>query len=198
MYCRKCGKFIEYEGEICKECLGNDTQPKVQGQLAMQVEQPITAQAEENIQVIAKQESVSVQPQLQSSNSGFGMALASIIVGAVARSMSSIAEAVLLAGAEYIADINAITPSAEETFYSMAVVGGIILVLALGGAIPAIVMGIKSIIAFARGKKSGSSNVAVLVLGIVGIALALNAVSSILTYCVSVVDFVTPLYEIRI
>lgn len=140
MYCRKCGKQIDYDAPICKECeaaetfFGNPT--------ASDVSSPIGNRKE-----------------------GFGKALASTILGAVAYLISVINIDIAL---EAIEGVN----QYGEYYYGPGIALCFFLsFLCTGAVVVSIIFGIKSIKCFASAKKAGRLlPVATLVLGCVGLA----------------------------
>ena len=73
MYCRKCGKQIDYDAETCKECQEMETffsTPEIEPQFEVR-EQPQYAQQP-------------VQPLPGNKKEGFGKALAATILGGIA------------------------------------------------------------------------------------------------------------------
>lgn len=198
MYCTRCGKKIDYDAFVCNECraqeeaLLNGTpaeEPKAEAAEPIAAEEPVataTATAEPVVEPASepvKDESTysapqnqqyyysnpnnaytpytpyqpqpTVQPEIPAGNPrmfGFGKALASTILSFVA----------------YI--FSAITMGVATVEFSGATV--VLLMMTLGMAIPALVMGVQSIKTFTR---AGSLNlprpIATLVLGIVGTAI---------------------------
>lgn len=145
MYCRKCGKEIFYESPICKEC--------EEAELFFNFnEQPINFQ----------------QEPVGDRKEGFGKALTATILGAIAVFISAIAFGVVTAlieqyTANYYYDTTAIG--------SIVAVGVVFSLIATGLAIPALILGIKSIKVFKLAVNEGRVKpIATLVLGIVGVA----------------------------
>lgn len=140
MYCRKCGKQIDYDAPICNEC--RDAEIFFGDSSNKDFSQPIGDRKE-----------------------GFGQALASTIIGAITFFISLIAMTI-------------ITIAIEEITYGYNGGGSIgisifLAVSCLGGAIPAMIFGIKSIKCFIAAKRDGRIKpIATLVCGIVGLVLS--------------------------
>ena len=143
MYCRNCGKEIDYVAPICKEC--EEKERLLRGLAASK------AQAEKPAQTGDRKE-------------GFSKALASTIIGAVAFFISMVVMVMLLAAAEEFQyyDVSGITTTCT-----------VLSVLTLGGSIPALIFGIKSIKCFINAKNEGRIKpIPTLVCGIVGVVLS--------------------------
>ncbi len=146
MYCRKCGKEIFYDAPICKEC--------EEAELFFNFnEQPINFE----------------QEPVGDRKEGFGKALTATILGALAFFISAIAFGVFSVLVEeyystsYYYDATAIG--------SIVAVGVVFSLIATGLAIPALILGIKSIKVFKLAVNEGRVKpIATLILGIVGVA----------------------------
>lgn len=140
MYCRKCGKQIDYDAPICNECR---TAENVFDALSNNgFSQPIGDRKE-----------------------GFGRSLTSTIIGGITFFLSLISMAI-------------ISVALQEITYGYYSGGSIVIsiflsVSCLGGAIPAMIFGIKSIRCFIVAKNDGRIKpIATLVCGIVGLVLS--------------------------
>lgn len=155
MYCRKCGKQIDYDALICKECENAEmffggTEPET-------YVQPVTDRKE-----------------------GFGRALTATIVGSISFFLSLIAMSIATVALEGYAN---------GSYYGYS--GGgisaasiILSFLCLGGAIPSLILGIKSIKCFICAKNEGLVKpVPTLVCGIIGVVMsAMTFVYVLLTF----------------
>ena len=198
MYCTRCGKKIDYDAFVCNECVKQEqeafaevkteaAEPVVEATVEPAVEEPVATATAEPVQ-----EPVNPQPTYTAPNNqqyyysnpntgyqnaayvpyqptpvqpaisgnprmnGFGKSLASTILGGIAYFFSVIALELSVSGIEDLA--------------ASAIV---ILLASLGMAIPALVMGIKSIKLFVNAPKQGLPRpIATLILGINGVACA--------------------------
>ena len=159
MYCRKCGKQIDYDAPICKECeeteiyFGNpetDTQPIAETKFE---EKPA--------------------PQ-GSRKEGFGGALTATILGSISFIISIIAMS--------LASV-AIELSLYYDVTGLVIFTIVFTVISLGCAIPSMILGIKGIRCFIKAKNQGKIKpVATLVLGIVGlVSSAMTILYALLT-----------------
>lgn len=157
MYCRKCGKQIDYDARVCKECeeteafFGPDTPEKQQPPVQQkQPAQPINPYAPQPPYYYVPQQSMPQPMPMQGSNKkGFGVALTAVILGGVAEFLSAIAAELVATG-----------------YMVMAL-------LALGCAIPALILGIKSIKLFFSEKKAGNVKpIPTFVMGLIGTILS--------------------------
>jgi hypothetical protein len=157
MFCRKCGKQIDYEAEFCKECQEMDA---FFGENKPTVEEP---------SLIVEQE----KPVLEGNRKeGFGKALTSTILGVLAYFLVSVALGLLMG----LKDIKPEAFNYDYVAYEAAcdLIQGIaivITIIAIGLAIPSLILGIKSIKCFIKQKREGKVKpIATLILGIVGLA----------------------------
>lgn len=145
MYCSKCGKQIDYNALVCKECenaemISVETEPKPY-----------------------------VQPIIGNRKEGFRHALISTIVGSITFFLSLIALSVASVALEEYAN---------SLFYNnfhkgISTVSTVLAFLCIGGAIPALILGIMSIRCFICAKNEGRAKpVATLVCGIVGVVMS--------------------------
>lgn len=176
MYCKKCGKFIDGEEDICNECLSKELTCG---------DNHCEAEADCSTRML-----------------GFGGALASAITGVIGILFASCSYIFTLLKAivtnPEIANGTIASMDPETVNYLMEIKDAILsltpaaVVLAVFAAIacvPALVFGIKSIAAF-RKVNNGKKPVATLVLGIVGIVTAASALimlfsAAFLAYAVS-------------
>ncbi len=144
MYCSKCGKKIDYDSPVCREC---EEAEKSFSKKFFKDDEFFTNKAEspsENSYPSSPQPS-SKQPSTRLE--GFGVALTATILG-------------FRALVNFFKYANATSTGLEYLF----------LMLGIGLAIPALILGIKSIKVYRRVKKQGGVNpIATLVLGIVGL-----------------------------
>ena len=162
MYCKRCGKFIDYEADMCNECA-----------------------AEQNAAIQA--DAFGVQPQVKegSMKTGLGKAIAAAILGTVALMFIEIALIIMEMGSMDLMFESDLYYAAE----AMVEVGAgmfVLLILAAGCAIPSLILSIKSIKTFkAEGAEGRVKPIPTLVLGIYGVV---NAAASLL--CVVLLMFV--------
>ena len=196
MYCTRCGKKIDYDAFVCNECVKQEqeafaevkteaAEPVVEATVEPAVEEPVaTATAEPVQEPVNPQPTYTApnnqqyyysnpntgyqntayqntaytpyQPQSTTGNprmNGFGKALASTI-------LSFFGYCFALAAVEVAA-------------FEMPGAAVIVLMMALGMSIPALVMGIKSIKTFTNAPKMGLPRpIATLILGISGVSMA--------------------------
>ena len=158
MYCRKCGKQIDYEAELCKECQEMETffsDPAIEPQFEVKEQPQYTQQP--------------VQPLPGNKKEGFGKALAATILGSIAYFIASVALGMLM-GLQDVANDYYYTYD-KAAYDAVQAVSIVFAVIALGLAIPALILGIKSMSCFFKQKREGKVKpIATLVLGIVGVA----------------------------
>ena len=188
MYCTRCGKKIDYDAFVCNECLQKEeaafvkvetetAEPAVQ---TVVVEEPVATATEEPTYT-PFEKTVDPQPTYSAPNNqqyyytnpntaytpyqtqppvsggnpkmrGFGKALTSAILSFASYIFSAITNGIAVSE----------LPGATVVF----------LMMTLGMAIPALIMGIKSITTFTSAGKQGQPRpIATLILGIVGVAM---------------------------
>lgn len=175
MYCKKCGKQLDHDGDICKACAENEAY--------FGSAQQESAPAQEAAPTIAPAPAQAAQPIAQDGDKkfGFGKALASTIMGAISNGMASIASGVPLGIELAIMELGYATGSAEIALGGIAITI-ILALISIGLAIPALIMGIKSIKTFNERKSAGYAKpIATLVLGIIGVVCAGFALLSVLS-----------------
>ena len=167
MYCRKCGKQIDYDSENCKECQEMETFFS-----APEIEPKFEVREEPRPQYTQPQYAYTQprQPLPGNKKEGFGKALTSTILGSIGIVVALIAYVCLLAAMDY--DYYYDYYYYDSYYYeSMISVGVIFMLMSLGLAIPSLILGIKSMSCFFKQKREGKVKpVATLVLGIVGVA----------------------------
>ncbi len=181
MYCRKCGKFIEYDGEFCKDCIATNNPFEEDKEIVYNI-----ADKQEKRDIVFESAKTTENEIVgnASSNSdrvnksrmfGFGKALTSLILAVVAISISEIASTLLFNAMLYLEDYEVADPI--YAFWTDCIMVFVLAVIILGLSIPSIVLASKSIRAFIRVKHSGGvPPIVTLVLGIIGLALAVIAV----------------------
>ena len=153
MYCRKCGRRIDYDALICREC----EEEQRRSAESQQVEQTVNA---------------SVRPApVGNRKEGFGKALASTIMGSVSFFVFIIALVVMsVASALYISST---TYYGTSGYTAGMLIGFVLLFASLGVSIVSLIFGIQSIKCFVKAKNEGRAKpVATLVCGIVGIVMS--------------------------
>lgn len=168
MYCRKCGKQIDYDSELCKECQEMEeffSAPanEFQFEEKEEVQQP---------QQAYYQPQQPTQPLPGNKKEGFGKALTSTILGVLAYFLVSIALGLLMGLADIsYADFNYDRVAYEAACDLIQGIAIVITIIAIGLAIPSLILGIKSIKCFIKQKREGKVKpIATLILGIVGLA----------------------------
>ena len=130
MYCKKCGKELDQEAELCEECK------------AKEAEAPV---AETPAQPVAPAPAADYNPRME----GFKPALTGAIFATVAVIVAAIASALLYSG------------------WFGAIIGILFLAAAVVLAVPALILGIRSIKVFVNQKNAGQPvPIATLILGI--------------------------------
>ena len=179
MYCRKCGKQIDYDAPLCNECAQQEAEQAYSATALTVIENDDQAKgaaplAEENVQ----------KPRMY----GFKNSLKAAIFGYIsycAAIASNVFSALL--GIGIFVDFLTCIISEESgnmvaTEISPFAIFGIVntLLLVVGFAIPALILGIKSIKTYVRRNRAGYAKpIATLVLGIVAVALCACAFSTI-------------------
>lgn len=147
MYCRKCGKQIDYDADFCHECARQELYESLNGTAEEKSDQTtLTASNEGSIKT------------------GLGKAIASAIL--------SVASIIFVMIA-YIASLGAIV-AYEEGFDSVALTGVAVnfSLLTVAAAVIALIFGIKSIICFRTEKKAGRKKpIPTLIMGISSLAV---------------------------
>jgi hypothetical protein len=193
MYCRKCGKQIDYDAPYCKECQEMEA-------LFITEEEQAVKDAQQTKEIIKTEETISsepefffTEPQAQADmpvdrgnrKVGLGKAITSVVLAFVAY-MTVVVGIALMGGFAMMEDIefgfganlSIGYPDYEYGYvYPDFSVGSVTLFIifgiAIGLAIPALIMGIQSMKCFFKQKREGKAKpVATLVLGIVGMALS--------------------------
>ena len=159
MYCRKCGKQIDYDAEFCKDC---------------QEMESFFAEPKEYSPQWQTMAQAPVQPALEGNKKeGFGKALTSTILGGIAYFIIMIAYGIILAAAEEISDGGYNYYETHEELMFAVGVAVVFMLISLAVAIPSLILGIKSIKCFFRQKRAGKVKpVPTLVLGIVGTVMS--------------------------
>ena len=173
MFCQRCGRQLR-DGEICPSCYPQYAEPE--------------AKTEFSSGAAPETQPVSTAP-VGSRMTGFGPALTAAILAFIAFVTSY---ATLLVLDVALMDIDA-------GFYDEAFVDGTFPVciffalLAFGLSVPALILGIKSIMTFVRESKRGAVKpIATLVLGIASTALSpLTLLISFIIFCASVAMLAT-------
>ncbi len=150
MYCKKCGKFIDYDADMCVEC------------------QQATAQSapEQNTEVVYAQP---VQPIVESKpveegsmTTGLGKSIASAILGFIGYIFAFVAIMMLSEAVEYSYDTSGIIGGAVALF-----------IIALGLSIPGLILGIGGMRTFFNEKNAGRKKpIPTLIVGIAGMSLS--------------------------
>ena len=164
MYCKKCGKQLDYDGDICKEC--QEAETYFGSTQEQPVETPVTTEP-------------TTQPVSQEADKkfGFGTALASTIMGAIAYFIMAIASGIPLGVIEAIEEAGLYTAEISEIAMAGIAVTMVFWVIGVGLSIPALIMGIKSIKCFVARKKAGYVKpIPTLVLGLIGLIASATAI----------------------
>ena len=147
MYCKKCGKFIGTDEDLCYECKSAE----------LMEEQPVAPAPQPQPVYAQPQPQAQPQPKTECAGSvmtGFDKALAGAIIGEVAIIIAAIALGMGTAGG---------FTGAFFVVWSIAIAGGVL----------SLVFGIQSIKTFKREKRAGRKPpIPALVLGIVSVVFA--------------------------
>ncbi len=166
MYCRKCGKFFDYEGDLCKECAATAD--------------PFGEEAVVNAQEAEPQQSYQAfYSDYVAKNRGFSTARKGFIFAIIALVVANIA--VYSAYFNYFMVSEGLDNNLTLDYAALLRTGitcGVVFGIAsVGLSIPAIVCGIKSIVTFARAAKEGGAKpVKTLVFGIISAAHGVSGV----------------------
>ena len=192
MYCRKCGKFIEYEGDMCRECLAKQDPYEEIVVVPTSVQQITTTQPQSVSQpVVNAPRRVCTNVDANTNRKlGFGKALASAIMSTIGSFIISLAESLVGNAASFLDGTVAVT-NLEQAVESNIASSIFMTIIALGLAIPALIMGIQSIITFARAKRGGGvAPVATLVLGIISVVFAASILlNGFIVFCELIVVY---------
>ncbi len=158
MYCRKCGKQINYDAPYCLECQEMDAL------FITPEEEQAKQRTQESAYTAAPAYQPAPQPLQGDRKEGFGKALASTILAVVSYFLVCIALGVI--GALDTYSYYGYSYASDEWAAAM-----VFMLMSIGTAVPALIMGIQSMKCFFRQKREGKVKpVATLVLGIVGMA----------------------------
>lgn len=157
MYCTRCGKQIDYDASICREC-----------------EAEMAAKATVTDTYAAEQVTQPVQQPVQPAGSrmeGFGGALRSAIFATIAVILSIVTYVLCVADLAISS-----TPGMEGAASSTGVPFLFFMLTTIGMIIPALIKGIDAIKCFKREKSAGRLKpIATLILGIAGVSAAAYA-----------------------
>ncbi len=183
MYCRKCGKFIEYSGDFCKECLASAD--------PYDDEEIVFTTDTQEVRVNVAKPTCNAEPVYEGNvgtnnargnrnrKLGFGSALTSTILAVVAMVLSELANTILTWSVSYFDGTFTSADPVQDFWFDFTIVC-VIVVAVIGLSIPAIILGAKSIRTFVNAKRSGGvAPVITLVFGIIGLAMAVSAISSL-------------------
>lgn len=172
MYCTKCGKQIDYDSPICKECvdaMATSAESQQPAPVEDVWEQPVVEQTEdktlqpgESVEVAAPvttyTASAVAQPVENGTNPrmrGFGKALASTILGFIGYFFAVFTMAMISSGEE-----------------DVAIAGVVFFIMSLPLAILPFIFGLKSIGVFKSTPAGTPKPIATLIMGIVGLSFA--------------------------
>lgn len=170
MYCTRCGKKIDYDARVCRECEAE------MAAKATVTDTYAAEQATQNVEQPVQQPQYPAQPvqPVQPAGSrmeGFGGALRSAIFATVA---------VILSIVTYVLGVVDLaissTPGVEGAASSTGVPFLFFMLVTIGMIIPALIKGIDAIKCFKREKSAGRLKpIATLILGIAGVSAAAYA-----------------------
>lgn len=168
MYCRKCGKMVEDDKELCVDCQEMD--------VFFGDEQ---AKASEKVETVA--------PKLEGSRkTGMAKGLVGTILGAVAYFIACVGFGLISGALEVVEEEAYLYDSVEQVLKELNLYGGTVFcaVVPLLMFVPSLVLGILSISCFKCEKNAGRVKpIPTLVLGIVSVVLAaLNVLFSLCTF----------------
>ena len=190
MYCKKCGKEIDYEAEVCNECVAAE-QANAE---AVVVEEVASA---EGVVAVAGTAS-GKNPKMI----GFGKALTSLLLPIIGAILIGIVSGLLTFAAQeayqtlerFINNPDMVTEAMLNRFIENDLSKiGIFLVLLIGAGIVAFVMGIVGIIfgaqaisCFKKESRNGNKPIPTLIIGILGLVESVGIVLGILSAVASV------------
>ena len=165
MICPTCGKEL-LDGEICENC-NPAKEAEIQTEAAPQSEAPVGSRM------------TGFKPALIGAIFAFVGNMTANFVLSFTTTLLAELESMLSSGNYYIAD--------EATLISSAVVGIMFAIAAIGLSVPAVILGIKSIITFVREAKRGAVKpIATIILGAAAVGLSfLTVIFSIATFATS-------------
>lgn len=209
MYCRKCGKKIDYDAPVCKECEAEETNDLF-GEFTVASSEKqednysygesAFVESEKRKNETYSEPFIAPEPQIErDKKEGFGKALTATIMGCIGVFISFIVLCVMLALVEEFSVAYEEWESSYGSSYAYSdevlVAGGVatlvvsifFTLVSLGLAIPSLILGIKSIKCFSRARKEGRVKpIATLVLGIVGVvSSAITLLYVLLNYILS-------------
>ena len=192
MYCRKCGKFIEYEGDMCRECLAKQDPYEEIVVVPTSVQQITTTQPQNVVQpVVNVPRRVCTNVDANTNRRlGLGKAIASTVMSNIGSLIISFAELLVEDSISFLDGTIAVT-NLEQAVSANIFSSIFMMIFALGLAIPSLIMGIQSILTFARAKRGGGVvPVATLVLGIIGLATAASVLlTAFIVFCELIVVY---------
>lgn len=169
MYCRKCGKQIDYDAPLCKECEQAEQDFGGQMEDAQTADTPTRDEQYPMAAPAVQEDSAPAQEQPKGSRKeGLGASIASAVLGVSSFVMNVIA--LLFADLQMI-----ISPSLHQGHPYPVIDPFAIFFLIAGVAtmIPAIILGVKSMLCFFKAKREGRLKpIATLICGISGIVMS--------------------------
>lgn len=156
MYCKRCGKFIDYQADVCNEC--------AQAELGVQ---PVPAQAQP--QAVEQEGSVTT---------GLGKSIAAVILGIfgfafVYGALIVVSEMGMYADFDY-----GYGYASGVSYEALAAILMVFTMISVGLSIPSLIMSIASVKTFVNEKNAGRKKpIPTLIIGISGIVYSALAIS---------------------
>lgn len=153
MYCRKCGKQIDYDAEICVECQENE-------ELFTRTDESVVSESAPENEYVEQQSCAPEKEENGSRMFGFGLALAAVIVAQFATGFIS-------------GMFGSITEISESLAGEWLIVLLVLCPIAIGMSVFTLIAGIKSVKRYANCCNQGKVKpIPTLVLGIAAIVLS--------------------------
>ena len=182
MYCRKCGKFIDYDAEQCLECASKgdiftyvEEQVKVESvktetvKVEPQPEQIIIEEVSFNgANVSASQTTVTSFKPIKDKTYGFKKALPAFILAVIAAICSSFFDGFYTTAVQMwnLGEIGV------DTLNTMMIICLVCMIVSCVFAIPSIILAVLALITFKQAKNQGIKSQKTLVFGVIAVALA--------------------------
>ena len=200
MYCRKCGKYIDYNGDFCKECLEKENP------FAEEVETVVFAdpaqnnashndgQSVNNTTANTYNAGVAPAPNPQANTNrklGLKVAIIAVVLAFVAEFFSGLGSGFYSAAQEALVGGSLMPEEQVSVAFVMCLLSVGAYIVTLGLSIPSLIMSIKSIITFRKASQNGGVKpIATLILGIVGISMSAQCL------LVSAIGSLAPMFTI--
>lgn len=180
MYCRKCGKYVVGNKDICDECANVEnnayaTEPETVIVNEVETDAPETVIVNETANASA---AGSVPVYSGSKTKGIAIGIVGVVIAIVAAIVVGVGYGIAVVGAEMLEG-----PDDVALVKSMLEIGMVICYVGMAVAIPSFVLGPIAIKTFvSHNKATGVKAIPTLVLGIISLAEALGVVLTALSY----------------